>query len=220
MNELLSYSNSEQTEEVLNDISDKKLKPDKKKKIFSNANTIYFNGNIGLDDKFINYKKYHKNILNKNENIKKQPTIKIMSKEDNKHKILNRTFTKLKLHDDYNVHDYILSYEVKAKSTRTNFDNFSEKDEKLIFSKKGILIYDIQKNHFDNGKYNIIKFKIRENNGYKILNEKIKEVENDLTKKQFKINIEKEIENNKKRNLRGVVKNPFTKELLVIEKGE
>ena len=130
---------------------------------------------------------------------------------------MNKTFTNVKLHDDYNIHDYILNYDSKAKSSQTNFDNFSEKDVKLIFSKKGIHIYDIQKNYFDNGKYNSIKFKIRENEGDKVLSEKIKEVEKDLTKKQYKICIEKNVEKDIKKNLRGIVKNPFTKTLIITE---
>ena len=214
----LNYSNLEQIDEVLNEIPDKVLKPDKKKKIIGNANTTDFSGNIGIDDNFINYKKYHKSILNKKDINKKEPTIKIMSKEDIKHKKpLNKTITNVKLHDDYNIHDYILSYDSKAKTAKTNFDNFSENDVKLIFSKKGIHIYDIQKNYFDNGKYNTIKFKIRENEGDKVLNEKIKAVENDLIKKQYKICIEKEVEKDKKKNLRDVVKNPFSKGLIMVE---
>ena len=209
-----TYTNLEQIDEVLNEIPDAVLKPDKKKKIIGNANTTDFNGNIGIDDRYINYKKYHKTTLNKTDNKKKEPIIKIMSKEENKNKKkeVNKNSTSLKL-----FHDYILSYDAKAKSSKTNFDNFSQNDVKLIFSKKGIHIYDIQKKHFDNGKYNTIKFKIRENEGEKTLKDKIKEVENDLDKKNYKVHIEKEVEKDKKKNLRGVVKDPFTKGLTIIE---
>ena len=220
LTERLNYSNLEQIDEVLNEIPDNVLMPDKKKKIIGNTNTTDFNGNVGLNNNFINYKKYHKNILNKNENInKKEPKIKIMSREDNKNKkkVLNRTFTNLKIHDDYNIHDYILSYDAKPKSEKNNFDNFNENEVKLIFSKKGIHIYDIKKNQFDNRKYNIIKFKIRENEGEKLLNEKLKKLEDDLAKKQYKICIEKEIEKDKRKNLRGIAKNPFNKGLIIAE---
>ena len=124
--------------------------------------------------------------MNKNENKKKEPIVKIMSKQDNKNnkKVLNKTITSLKNHEDYNIHDYVLSYDSNAKTTKSNFDTFSDYDVKKIFGKKGIHIYDIQKSHFDNGKYNTIKFKIRENEGENNLNEKIKELENELTKKQ------------------------------------
>ena len=214
-----TYTNLEQIDEVLNEIPDTVLKPDKKKKIIGNANTTDFNGNIGIDDKYINYKKYHKTTLNKHENKKNEPTIKIMSKEENKKKKkeLNKNLNNFKVHDDYNIHDYILSYDAKAKSAKTNFDNFSENDVKLIFSKKGIHIYDIKKKYFDNGKYNTIKFKIRENEGEKSLKDKIKEVEKDLDKKNYKVCIEKEVEKDKKKNLREVVKDPFTKRLIITE---
>ena len=217
----IKYTNLEQIDEVLNEIPDNVLKPDKKMKIIGNANTTDFNGDIGIDDKYINYKKYHKGILNKNDNKKKDPVIKIMSNEENKNKkkVLNKTMTNLKNHDDYNIHDYILSYDAKPKSSKTNFDNFSENDVKLLFSKKGIHIYDIKKNQFDNGKYNTIQFKIRENEGEKLLKDKMKEIENDLTKKQYKVFIEKEKEKDKKRNFRGVVKNPFSKGLIMAEDG-
>ena len=220
LTERLNYSNLEQIDEVLNEIPDNVLMPDKKKKIIGNTNTTDFNGNVGLNNNFINYKKYHKNILNKNENInKKEPKIKIMSREDNKNKkkVLNRTFTNLKIHDDYNIHDYILSYDAKPKSEKNNFDNFNENEVKLIFSKKGIHIYDIKKNQFDNRKYNTIKFKIRENEGEKLLNEKLKKLEDDLAKKQYKVCIEKEIEKDKGKNLRGIAKNPFNKGLIIAE---
>ena len=222
LTERLNYSNLEQIDEVLNEIPDNVLMPDKKMKIIGNTNTTDFNGNVGLNSNYLNYKKYHKNLLNKNENMKKkEPKIKIMSGEDNKSKkiLLNKTFTNNKIHDDYKIHDYIISYDSKAKSEKTNFDKFNENEVKLIFSKKGIHIYDIQKNYFDNGKYNTIKFKIRENEGEQILNEKLKKLEDDLAKKQYKISITKEIEKDKKKNLRGVVKNPFNKGLIMAEGG-
>ena len=222
LTERLNYSNLEQIDEVLNEIPDNVLMPDKKMKIIGNTNTTDFNGNVGLNSNYLNYKKYHKNFLNKNENMKKkEPKIKIMSGEDNKSKkiLLNKTFTNNKIHDDYKIHDYIISYDSKAKSEKTNFDKFNENEVKLIFSKKGIHIYDIQKNYFDNGKYNTIKFKIRENEGEQILNEKLKKLEDDLAKKQYKISITKEIEKDKKKNLRGVVKNPFNKGLIMAEGG-
>ena len=217
LEERLNHSNLEQIDEVLNEIPDAVLKPDRKKKIIDNANTTEFNGNIGIDDKYINYKKYHKKILNKPP--KKEPIVKIMSKQGNKapKKTLNRTFTNVNIHDEYTIHNYVLSYDIKPKSSNTSFDNFSEDDMRLIFSKKGIHIYNIQKNHFDNGKYNTIKFKVRENEGEKELNQKIKELESDLSKKQYKICIEKEVEKDKKKSLRGVVKNPFSKGLIVAE---
>ena len=217
--ERLNNSNLEQIDEVLNEIPDNVLRHDRKMKIIGNANTTDFNGNTGLDDDFINYKKYHKKILNKN--VKKEPTAKIMSNEENKNdknskKVLNRTFTNLNLHDDYVIHDYILSYNTKNISTN-NFDTFNENDVKLIFSKKGIHIYDIKKSYFDKGKYNTIKFKVRENEGENTLNQKLKQVENDLSKKEYKVCIEEELKKNNKRNFKNVAKNPFSKGFIIAE---
>ena len=216
-----SDTNLDKIDEVLNDIPDEVLKPDQKKKIIGSANTTDFSGNVGIDDKYLNYKKYHKKLLNKDDNKKKDPTVKIMSNAENKtkKKPLNKTVTDLKNHDDYNVHDYVLSYDTKTKSSQNNFDVFSENDVKLLFSKKGLHIYDIKKNQFDNRKYNTIQFKIRENEGENSMKEKMKEVENDLEKKNYKVCIEKEAEKDKKRNFRGVVKNPFTKSLMMTEDG-
>ena len=71
----LSDTNLDKIDEVLNDIPDNVLKPDKKKKIIGSANTTDFSGNVGIDDKYINYKKYHKKLFNKDENKKKDPTV-------------------------------------------------------------------------------------------------------------------------------------------------
>ena len=220
-----TYSNLEQIDEVLNEISDKVLRPDRKKKIIGNANTTNFNGEIGIDDKYINYQKYHKQIWNenKNKNKKKTPIIKIMSNEDNKNisrKVLNKTVTDFKLFDDYKVHDYVLSYDTKIKSSKENLDSFSDNDVKLIFSKKGIHIYDIKRNCFDNGKYNTIKFKVRDNEGDDILKEKIKNVETEFNKKQYKVDIKKDVEKNKKVDFRKIAKNPFKKGLIITEENK
>ena len=185
--ELLNGTNLEQINEVLNEIPDKVLNYSKKQKIIDNANTTALNGDIGIDDKFLNYKKYHQTILNKN-NQKKEIQIKIMDKETKNNKKLNKNITDLKKHRDYNIHNFTLSYDSKDKK----FDGFSEKDIKQIFSKQGIHIYDVQKKFFDNGKYNNIKFKVRENDGNKILEDNIKKVEQELDKQNIKINITKD----------------------------
>ena len=49
---------------------------------------------------------------------------------------------------------------------------------------------------FDNGKYNVIKFKVRENEEDKILEEKMKNIEKKLNEKEYKINIKKQIQKN------------------------
>jgi hypothetical protein len=127
-----------------------------------------------MDDNIKNYKKFHKNTFKKEV---KQPTIKIMSKDGeinrNKKKNINKNFNNVKSYDDYTIHDFVLSYDAKVKKGENNFDKFSENDVKLLLSKKGIHAYDIIKSQFDNGKYNVIKFKVRENEGEKVLNERL-----------------------------------------------
>ena len=210
-------NNLEKIDEVLADIPG--IKFDKKQKILYNVNTVGLNGEVGETDKFVNYNKFHKNLLKKKE--EKEPTIKIMGKggdtNNNKNKNLNKNLNNLKKYDDYNIHDFVLSYDSNAKNTKSNFENFSEKDIKLLFSKKGIHVYDIQKNQFDKGKYNTIKFKVRENEGENSMKEKIKEVENDLIKKQYKICIEKDVEKEKKKNLRNIVNAPGTKAFMLVD---
>ena len=212
----------EKIDEILDEIPDNLLKSDKKRKIKFNANTTGLNGETGVNDNFINYNKFHKNILKKKEI--KEPTIKIMSKDGekniNKRKNLDKNFNNVKKYDEYSIHDFILSYDSKAKNAKSNFDKFSENQVKLLFSKKGIHVYDIQKNQFDNGKYNVIKFKVRDNEGENSLFEKMKEIENDLTKKEYKICIKKDVEKEKKKNLKHVVNAPGSKVAMFVDNND
>jgi hypothetical protein len=210
------FSNLDKIDEILNDIPE--IKYDKKKKILSNQNTVGLNGETGMDDNIKNYKKFHKNTFKKEV---KQPTIKIMSKDGeinrNKKKNINKNFNNVKSYDDYTIHDFVLSYDAKAKKGENNFDKFSENDVKLLLSKKGIHAYEIIKSQFDNGKYNVIKFKVRENEGENILNEKLKELENDLKKKEYKICIEKKVTKEAKKNLKNVVNVPGVKTAIFVD---
>ena len=210
------FSNLDKIEEILNDIPD--IKYDKKKKILWNQNTVGLNGETGMDDNIKNYKKFHKNTFKKEV---KQPTIKIMSKDGeinrNKKKNINKNFNNVKSYDDYTIHDFVLSYDAKVKKGENNFDKFSENDVKLLLSKKGIHAYDIIKSQFDNGKYNVIKFKVRENEGENVLNEKMKELENDLKKKEYKICIEKKVTKEAKKNLKNVVNVPGVKTAIFVD---
>ena len=215
-------SNLEQINEILDEIPENVLKYDKKKKIIANANTTGLNGETDIDPNFTNYNKFHKNNLKKKKI--KEPKIKIMSKDGekniNKRKNIDKNLNNLKAHEDYNIHDFVLSYDSKAKNSKSNLDKYSEKDLKLLFSKKGIHVYDIEKKYFDNGKYNIIKFKVRENDGENALKEKMKEIENDFSKNQYNVCIEKDVEKEKKKNLRNVVKAPGSKAVMFAENNE
>ena len=212
-------SNLEQIDEILNDIP--VLKYDKKQNILAHANTTGLNGESEVDKNILNYKKFHNNNMNKKN--QKELTIKIMGKESKKHsdnkKIEEKNCINNKKYDSYNIHDYILSYDAKngGKIGKNSFDKFSENEVKLLFSKNGVHIYDIKKNIFNNGKYNMIKFKVRDNEGEQILNEKMKEIENIFNEKDYKISIKKEGEKNYKKNLRNLAKPPFTKKLIFID---
>ena len=217
-------SNLEQIDEILNDIPDNVLKYDKKKKILYQTNTIGLNGEPDLDKNILNYNKFH--TINTGKKNQTEPTIKIMSKESQNHfdnKKKEEKKCNLKNFDDYNIHDFILSYDTRTgpgKNEKNNFDRFSDNEVKLLFSKNGVHIYDIKKNMFNNGKYNVIKFKVRENEGEEKLNEKMKEIETIFNKKDCKISIKKDEEKNLKKNLRNVAKAPFTKRLIFTETGD
>jgi len=210
------FSNIDKIDEILTDIPE--IKYDKKKKILWNQNTVGLNGETEIDDTVKNYKKFHKNTFKKEV---KKPTAKIMSKDGeinrNKKKNINKNFNDTKSYDDYTIHDFVLSYDSKVKKGDNNFDKFSENDVKLLLSKKGIHAYDIIKNQFDNGKYNVIKFKVRENEGENVLNEKIKELENDLSKKEYKICIERKVTKEPKKNLKNVVNVPGVKTAIFVD---
>ena len=167
-------SNLEQINEILDE---KALNYDKKMAIVGNSNTTGLNGETNIDPSITNYNKYQKTMK---KTKTKEPTIKIMSKEGGnsifKRQNLDKNFNNIKAHDDFTIHDYVLSYDSKGKNTRNNFDQLNENDIKLLFNKKGIHIYNIQKSHFDNGKYNTIKFKVRETEGEDNMKEKIKEI--------------------------------------------
>ena len=215
-------SNLEQIDEILNDIPT--LKYDKKKQILFYSNTTGLNGESNIDKNLTNYNKYHK--INLDKKVKKEPTIKIMSKESQNHidnkKKEQKFCSNLNKYDTYNIHDYILSYDTRkvVKGKNNVFNKLDENEVKLLFSKNGLHIYDIKKNIFNNGKYNTIKFKVRENEGEQALNEKIKKIENIFNEKECKVNIKKEEEKNVKKNLRNVAKAPFTKRFIFINEND
>ena len=85
-----------------------------------------------------------------------------------------------------------------------------------MFGNKGIHIYDIQKNQFDNGKFNTVKFRVRESKGENI-DKKLNEVKDDLNKQNYRITIKKEKKRDIKKNLKGFVGNPGAKVGIMID---
>ena len=128
---------------------------------------------------------YKKRLINKTLNIKKKPKEKKNEKQS----------VNIQKYKDYNEHNFTISYGTK----KNDFEKYSESDIKEIFAKRGIHIYDVKKQQFDNGVYNSFGFRVRENEGDNILQNKIKAVQNDLIKKNYLVSIKERDNQAKKR---------------------
>ena len=96
--------------------------------------------------------------------------------------------------------DYTIIYGIKGN----NFENYNENEIKNFFGKKGINVFYIHKNTFGKGKYNTIDLKISGNNINDEISEKIKLIQEEFTKNNYKIKIEK---GNKSNNIKSSVIN-------------
>ncbi len=133
-----------------------------------------------------------------NDFLKKQKKKKkgITDKVNHNQNLLNK-----KGENNLEYHDYTITYGIKGN----NFENYNENEIKNLFGKKGINVYDIHKNTFGKGKINTIELKISGNNNCDEINKKIKLIQDELNKKNYKIKIEK---GNKSNNLKKFVNNP------------
>ena len=123
---------------------------------------------------------------------KSTKNIKITEKPNNIDKKLNDR--------DFGYHDFIITY-----STRGNqFEKFDENEIKKIFGAKGINAYDIHKNPFSTGHLNTISLKVSGNDSNNEINKKVKSIQEELLKKNYKVNIAKG--NSKKINKRNTHK--------------
>ena len=187
--------------EILEDIPN--LKQDKKLKIKMDTTSSILSNENDLEKKANTLKKFYtspnrENLIKKE---KKEVTGKIGNKKGN-----NITKKILEEKSGYDFNNYVLSY-----STKDNFEKFGENDIKKMFEKNGVHIYDVRKNMFDKGTYNVIKFKVREDNeGQNALNNKINDIEKNLGK-NYKIKINKETKKNLKINSKNFVSNPGAK---------
>ena len=163
----------EKMEEILKEMPN--LKEDKKLKIKMDATTSLVNGECDWDKKAKTLTKFYTN-SNFNKMGKKNKEIK--TKVGNKDKKENEVKSG---HDFY---DYVLSY-----PTKSHFEKFGDGEIKKMFGSKGVQIYDIQKNMFDKGTYNTIKFKVRENYNEGELKTKMDEIKNEFEKQDYKIEI-------------------------------
>ena len=91
-------------------------------------------------------------------------------------------------------HNYVITYETKGNQ----FEKFDENDIQKLFRVRGIQTYDIHKNPFNKGKYNMISLKIKGNDKNNELYNKIKKVQEELKNENYKINIEKGANKTKK----------------------
>ena len=128
-------------------------------------------------------------------------------------KINERNFN-IKNNNNIDYHDFVITYGTK----NNQFEKYDESDIKKIFGMKGVQVYDIQKNPFSKGDYNTIKFKVRyDENDNDIVNNKIKNVEDDLNRQNYRLRIEKEEEKNFKKSDRNFV--PGTKIGIMMDSG-
>ena len=193
-NEIVNGAGMEKMEEILNEMPN--LKEDKKFKIKMDATTSLLNGECDWDRKAKTLNKFYTNPnFNKFKNKNKDLVIKVGQKEKKEKEIGAKT--------GHDFCDYVLSYPTKGQ-----FEKFDEGDIKKMFGSKGIHIYDVQKNMFDKGTYNTIKFKVRENEEDGNLNQKIEDFKKELEKKDYKIQINQEPKKEIKKNSKKFVSNP------------
>ena len=150
-------------EKILEETSD--LKEDKKLKIKMNATTSLLNSDNDLEKKIKTLSNYYTNPL-KTKKLKKEITAKVGTKYATKDEKNNNSNS-----------DYVLNY-----ATKDQFEKFGENEIKKMFAKYGVHIYDVHKNMFDNGSYNTIQFKVRQNKDEEKIKEKMNEIEKNLSK--------------------------------------
>ena len=178
-------------EKILEETSD--LKEDKKLKIKMNATTSLLNSDNDLEKKIKTLSNYYTNPL-KTKKLKKEITAKVGTKYATKDEKNNNSNS-----------DYVLNY-----ATKDQFEKFGENEIKKMFAKYGVHIYDVHKNMFDNGSYNTIQFKVRQNKDEEKIKEKMNEIEKNLSK-IYKVKINKEEKKDLKINNKNFVNEPGKK---------
>ena len=197
-NDVVNSAGIEKMEEILKEMPN--LKEDKKLKIKMDTTTSLVNGECDWDKKAKTLNKFYTNpnFNHKFKNKNKEIVIKVGQKDKKEKEMGTKS--------GHDFCDYILSY-----STKGQFEKFEEGDIKKMFGNKGIHIYDIQKNMFDKGTYNTIRFKVRENEEEGNLKQKMEEVKKELAEKDFKIQINPEKKKDIRKNTKKFVSNPGAK---------
>lgn len=179
------------------------LSPDKKLKIKQNATNSVLNDENNFENKAKTLTNFYTNpnMTSITKKPKKEITDKIGKKKN-----MNNSNKKPEKKSEHDFTDYVLTY-----ATKGNFEKFGENEIKNLFEKNGVHIYDIHKNMFDKGTYNMVKFKVRDDKeGQDALNQKITNIEKDLGK-NYKVKINKEKKKNLKINSKNFVSNPGAK---------
>ena len=121
-----------------------------------------------------------------------------------------------KLNDDIldkGYHNFTLTYATKGNQ----FDKLDDYEIKNMFAKKGVQIYDVKKNPFDKGGYNQLTFKVKGSDVDNQISNKVKLVKDDLIRKNYKINIEKEKPRNNRRNPKNLLGGARGKAVIMTE---
>ncbi len=201
-NEIVNGVGMEKMEEILNEMPN--LKEDKKLKIKMDATTALLNGECDWDRKAKTLNKFYTNPnFNKFKTKKNEIVLKVGEKEKEKKEIKEIKEKEIGTKSGHDFCDYVLSYPTKGQ-----FEKYDEADIKKMFGSKGIHIYDVQKNMFDKGTYNTIKFKVRQNEEDGNLKQKMEDFKKDLEKKDYKILINQEPKKETKKNSKKFVNNP------------
>jgi hypothetical protein len=196
-NNAINGEGMEKIEEIVNEIPN--LPEDKKFKIKMEATTSNLNPEADWDRKAKTLNRFYTN-PNFGKYRKTSSLItKIGAKNEKKAKEGEK-----KSGLDYQ--DYVLTY-----PTRSQFEKYDEGEIKKIFETKGLNIYDVQKNMFDKGTYNTIKFKVRDNEDEGKLNDKMNEISKDFEKQSYKVLINKQEKKDLKKRTKNFVSNPGQK---------
>jgi len=180
---------SKKIEKMVDDIPN--LNEGQKYGIKMKTSVLDFTDNNQWDNKAKTLNNYYKqgNNRQKNKEVTDKPTNINRNNNDN---------------EDYGYHDFVITYPLK----NNQFEKFDEKDIQKLFGAKGVNVYDVHKNPFPKENYNTITLKVKGSDYNNELTSKVKSVQEDLKRKNYKVNIEKGTKKNIKKNNQRTDNNP------------
>ena len=180
---------SKKIEKMVDDIPN--LNEGQKYGIKMKTSVLDFTDNNQWDNKAKTLNNYYKqgNNRQKNKEVTDKPTNINRNNNDN---------------EDYGYHDFVITYPLK----NNQFEKFDEKDIQKLFGTKGVNVYDVHKNPFPKENYNTITLKVKGSDYNNELTSKVKSVQEDLKRKNYKVNIEKGTKKNIKKNNQRTDNNP------------